>query len=487
MDCNVFTPIELPCGRTVENRLVKAAMYEHMSNFSGGPPNVFHYGLYSEWAKHGWGMIITGNVQVSPHHLTLGRDIVVPATLDQEDLKPFEKLAQVIHGGIDDTRSLAIMQLSHAGRQSPNFIGGRLPFVAPLAPSPIRVGECHPGRGMIADFIFHSLFQVPKGMTTGDILYVQSSFVRGALLAHKSGFDGVQLHAAHGYLLAQFMNPKSNIRNDEYSVALENASRMLFEIVEAIRKVVPTAFVVGIKINSADYVTSGGSEEIDQHGEQRILDHIRSIGSWGIIDFIEISGGDYEMPDFLTSGRSEKLDRQAFFARFSQTVMKDLRSVPFSSTPLILLTGGLRSLSHIQTALTSRHADLLGIGRGAVLCPDLPRILRLVTQNSATPNTRDQKPFAHEPEALLRASKWIPSVKLIGAGVGTAWYTIRMRDISISQIKNPSVEPPPVDYNRGGLTAVFKMWAWFDFCTALPRVLGILLALSVAIGFLCYH
>jgi 2,4-dienoyl-CoA reductase-like NADH-dependent reductase (Old Yellow Enzyme family) len=173
-------------------------MYEHMSSFAGGPPNVFHYGLYSEWAKHGWGMIITGNVQVSPQHLTLGRDIVVPATLNEEDVEPFKRLAEVIHGGADDTRSLAIMQLSHAGRQSPNFIGGRLPFVAPLAPSPIRVGASHSGGGTIVDFVFHMLFQVPKGMTTGDILHVQSSFVRGALLAHKSGFDGVQIHAAHG-------------------------------------------------------------------------------------------------------------------------------------------------------------------------------------------------------------------------------------------------------------------------------------------------
>jgi 2,4-dienoyl-CoA reductase-like NADH-dependent reductase (Old Yellow Enzyme family) len=71
---------------------------------------------------------------------------------------------------------------------------------------------------------------------------------------------------------------------------------MLFELVEAIRKVVPPAFAIGIKINSADYVTSGGPAEADRHGEQRILDHIRTITSWGTIDFIEISGGDYEKP-----------------------------------------------------------------------------------------------------------------------------------------------------------------------------------------------
>ncbi|KAG2361859.1 hypothetical protein BDR07DRAFT_1358465 [Suillus spraguei] len=484
MDCNVFNPVDLPCGRTVQNRLVKTAMYEHMANFSGGPPNEFHYGLYSEWAKHGWGMTLTGNVQVSPHHLTLGRDIVIPPTLNAEDLKPFKRWAEVIHGTVDGTRTLAIMQLSHAGRQSANFIGGRLPFVPPLAPSSIRVGAGHTEnreRGAVSDLMFHALFQVPTEMTTLDILYVQSSFVRGAVLAYKSGFDGVQLHAAHGYLLAQFMSPKSNARNDEYSVAPENVTRMLFEIVDAIRKVVPATFIIGIKINSADYVTSGSTEEVSQEGERRVLGHIRTIASWGAIDFIEISGGDYEKPDFMACRGSQKIDRQAFFAQFSRTVMKDLHRspLPFPSVPLILLTGGLRSHSHLQAALMSKHADLLGIGRGAVLCPDLPKILRLQLQTSGSSSTWTDRPFAHEPEAVFRASKWVPSVKLIGAGVGTAWYTTRMRDIAVSQIKNPRAEPPSANYNRGGLIAVFKMWAWFDSGIALIWVVGIFTVLIV--------
>jgi len=190
----------------------------------------------------------------------------------------------------------------------------------------------------------------------------------------------------------------------------------------------------------------------------------------------------------MSSG-SEKSDRQAFFARFSQTVMKSLYQspLPFASIPLILLTGGLRSPSHLQTALASRHADLLGIGRCAILCPDLPKTLRSKTQKKALSSPWDEKPFAYEPDGLLRASKWMPNMKLIGAGVGTAWYTIRMRDIAISQTENPNVEPPPIDYSRGGLVAVFKMWAWFNFRITSSRVLGIFLALTVVIGVICYH
>lgn len=145
-------------------------------------------------------------------------------------------------------------------------------------------------------------------------------------------------------------------------------------------------------------------------------------------------------------------------------------------------------MSHLQTALASRHADLLGIGRGAILCPDLPKILRLKTQDSASPSAWDEKPFTHEPEAVFRASKWMARVKLIGAGIGTAWYTIRMRDIAVSQIENSSTEPPPVDYSRGGLIAVFKMWAWFGLSTVSKfRVLGIFLVLIIAIGVLFYY
>jgi len=98
-----------------------------------------------------------------------------------------------------------------------------------------------------------------------------------------------------------------------------------------------------------------------------------------------------------------------------------------------------------------------------------------------------ETPLLREPEAVLRASRRITSVKLVGAGVGTAWYTIRMREIAISHIKNPRVEPPPVDYSRGGLIAVFKMWAWFDLSAISSRVLEIFLALIVAIGILSYH
>lgn len=177
----------------------------------GGPPNKYHMGLYEEWAKHGWGMIITGNVQVSREHLTLGRDIVVPEVLGEDTLAPFKKLARTIHAeGLCEplTRPLAVMQLSHVGRQSPNVIGGRALGVPPMAPSPIRLGskKCVRSHDGIMSLgvqdtphpYFRALFQEPREMTLDDVKQVQQAFIRGALIALEAGFDGVQLHCAHG-------------------------------------------------------------------------------------------------------------------------------------------------------------------------------------------------------------------------------------------------------------------------------------------------
>lgn len=156
-------------------------------------------------------MIITGNIQVSREHLTLGRDIVVPEVLNEETLAPFEKLARTIHAKDSRERStcpLAIMQLSHVGRQSPNFVGGRRLGVPPMAPSPVRLGSNE--RVCSHDVVtpldvqntphpyFRVLFQKPREMTLYDIKHVQQAFIRGALGALKAGFDGVQLHCAHG-------------------------------------------------------------------------------------------------------------------------------------------------------------------------------------------------------------------------------------------------------------------------------------------------
>ncbi|CAK5261978.1 unnamed protein product [Mycena citricolor] len=298
-------------------------------------------------------------------------------------------------------------------------------------------------------------------MSLDDIDKVVDEFVRGAKLAVDTGFDGVELHAAHGYLLAQFMSSKvcsGVIGSGNYLIrhVVEPANRyysaqglkLLHRIADGIRMSVPSDFVLGIKINSADYSSNETT---------LVFEHFRTIASWGLFDFIEISGGDYENPDFITSRLSS---RQATFATFSQSAMQIVEGLP--KPPLILLTGGLNSPNLLHSVLSSHHAHLLGIGRSAVLRPDIPEILR------ACSDWQSNELFARDPDlqagTLRRVFDLLPPIKLIGAGVKMAWYTIGMRRLVglLQESKCRLRGFPPVDYSAGALRSVIVMWAWFQ-------------------------
>lgn len=179
--------------------------------FGGGPPNEYHFAIYSEWGGNEWGMVFTGNVQVADDHLTFGRDITLPKDLSDESLEPYRRLASLMQGRIpgrtptESEHPLAIAQLNHTGRQSMNFIGGR-GMGAPMGVSPIRVGDTIPNAGAVRNAFHKFVFSTPIEMATQDVEHVISRFVYGAEVAHKAGFDGVEVHAAHGCmhtLLAQ--------------------------------------------------------------------------------------------------------------------------------------------------------------------------------------------------------------------------------------------------------------------------------------------
>ncbi|KAF7339122.1 NADPH dehydrogenase [Mycena venus] len=423
----------------------QVALYEHLAGFLGGSPNEFHFRVYSRWSKYDWGMIFTGHVQVSPQHRSLARDLVLPRELSEKSLKPFRELAAAMHGSREE-KPLAIMQLNHAGRQSPNILGGRFPFAPPLGPSSIRVGSSLHNHGVLSDLLHRLIFQIPRSMSLLDIDEVVGAFVRGARLAAQTGYDGAQLHVAHGYLLAQFVSPKSNTRVDEYSCSPSNALRLLHRIVTETRAVVPSNFVLGLKINSADYAESYTA------GYASVLDHVLTIASWGSVDFIEISGGDYEKPDFIMSNPSSVTSRQAIFADFAHRALRAVASIP--KAPLILLTGGLTTPAQLHAALSCGHAHLLGIGRAAILRPDLPRLLTQVQPDS-------DAPFAPAPdqrlgERWMRIRQWLPRVKLLGAGAAMAWYVIALRRLAQP---GPFVQKP--NYSLGSLAGVWWVWAWF--------------------------
>lgn len=185
-------------------------MYEHFNPHGGGPPHSGHYALYRRWAKAGYGIILTGNTMVAKDHLTLGRDLLIPDEITDDVLLPWKRLADVMHNVDEVTgedppsedgfgRPLALIQLSHAGRQSLNVVGGRPPNAPPLGASPIRAGQSHmKTHGWFSRWLHRNMHPVPIEMTKQDIENAIAQFVRGAELAARCGFDGVQIHGAHG-------------------------------------------------------------------------------------------------------------------------------------------------------------------------------------------------------------------------------------------------------------------------------------------------
>ncbi|KAJ8502609.1 hypothetical protein ONZ45_g11596 [Pleurotus djamor] len=428
-------------------------MYEHLSSLFGGPPNPLHWAIYSRWSRAEWGMIVTGNVQVCGNHLTLGRDLVIPKKLTNASLEPFKRLASAMHTSV---KSLAIMQLSHSGRQSANVIGGRLDFSRPLAPSAIRVGSSSSTR--LSAAIHRLAFRTPKAMCKDDIDYVIDAFVRGARTAIQAGFDGIQLHAAHGYLLSQFLSAKTNLRRDGYSAA--NGLRLINEIIVQIRHEAPPQFIIGVKINAADYASSATVDHA--------LAHVVGLASSGNVDFIEISG------EFMAASQTLS-PRQVFFSQFSQEALAALDKAHYDHPrPLVILTGGFSAPSQMYSALQCKHADLLGIGRYSVMFPELPLLLRQQEAKGLPPSTASfgARPLV-ESNSVARQSgicTWlwneIAQVKLVGSGVGVAWYTVTLRRMAETEEHQPQSDPRTRNYNdtlqldMTPLRAVASMWLW---------------------------
>ncbi|KAG8817730.1 hypothetical protein FRC17_011125 [Serendipita sp. 399] len=244
-----------------------------------------------------------------------------------------------------------------------------------------------------------------------DINQTIAQYVHGAELAKEAGFDGVQLHGSHGYLITQFMSPKTNARKDEYSQPL----LFLYRIASQIRKQMPKKFVLAVKLNAADYVEGGMTEEESLH-------HVEEITKWELFDIIEISGGDYENPEFIGHGSK----RQAFFLRFAQRASSTVEMVASKlgiQPPAILLTGSLREQASIASVLRKKEASLIGIGRPSVVLPSYPRFLideRIPPEDIPTP---------FEPV--------LPKLgisKLAGASVNTMWYCYEMKRLANSML-----------------------------------------------------
>jgi 2,4-dienoyl-CoA reductase-like NADH-dependent reductase (Old Yellow Enzyme family) len=330
----LFTSFTFPSGLTIKNRLVKAAMEENLATQEQLPGKAL-FNLYSRWAQGGVGLIITGNVMVD--HLAM----TGPGGLALEDRTPlgaFKELAVLAKQ--NDTKIL--MQINHPGRQVFKKMGGKV-----LSPSDIALNM---GK-------HSSLFTQPKAMTDDDILDLINRFVSTAKGAETAGYDGVEVHAAHGYLLAQFLSPLTNKRTDQWGGSLENRARLLIEVIKAIRLECARSFTVAVKLNSADFQRGG----FDVDDAEKVVHMLAPLA----VDLVELSGGSYEAP--AMQGRTadnRTLAREAYFLEFAERIAK-------TTTIPVMTTGGIRKAAIAKQVINSGVA-LVGMASALALSPDLP-------------------------------------------------------------------------------------------------------------------
>ena len=381
----LFQPLTFTNGKTAKNRFFKSAMEEQLAKHNQPTQMLVH--LYDTWAKGGIGISVTGNVMVAENGKGSINDVVITDERSMDTLKAWAKA-----GTQNDT--LLIMQINHAGKQSPKVINP-----VPVAPSAVAL------KGM------DGFINPPRALADNEIETIIQQFIQTAKIAEQAGFSGVQIHGAHGYLVSQFLSPHHNQRTDKWGGSLENRMRFLVEIYQGIRAVVRPEFLVGLKLNSADF-QKGGFDETDSI---QVVQKMSELG----IDFIEISGGNYESPEMLTAKASTK-QREAFFIDYAEKA----RAV--SQVPLII-TGGFRSQLAMNDALNSGHLDFIGIARPLALMPDLPNQIKNGTYQIIT-TERIKTGFA-------------PVDKKLGAVLEMDWYMYQMALIGRGKQPNPKLSP----------------------------------------------
>ena len=374
--------LKLPCGAVLSNRIAKAAMTEGLADVAGQPTAELEK-LYGIWSDGGAGLHLSGNIQIDADHLERPGNVII-------DTMPDEAMRAALNrwtAAATRNGNHFWAQISHAGRQTMKSVNPH-----PKAPSAVKLGL--PG----------GQFGMPVALTEEEILRLISRFGQAAQVCRDNGFTGVQIHAAHGYLISQFLSPRSNLRDDRWGGSLENRARFLLFIVNTVRQRVGPGFPISVKLNSADFQRGGFA-----------FDDSVQVASWlqdAGVDLIEISGGTYEQPKLLGIEGMEAeeaqpvaettLAREAYFVDFAKA-MKDEISIP------LMVTGGFRTASAMDQALKTGAADVIGLGRPMCVMPEAPK--RLIGGMAMLPRVENQLKLLPEWLASLRKIKMVRGIE----------------------------------------------------------------------------
>lgn len=327
-------------GMVLRNRMVRSATAECMAQANGVPKHGLA-AMYKDLAEGGVGLIITGHMYV---HRT-GKAHPGMTGIDNDRL--VDPLSDLVPG-VHEAGGRIAVQINHAGRQT------RDPSVAdPVAPSEIAPSGNRSGA---------------RAMTSDEIETLIEAYGRAAARAKAAGFDAVQIHAAHGYLISQFLSPLTNRRTDAFGGSLENRMRFLERVAGAVREAVGPGFPVLIKLGLRDEDDAGLT----------LAEGLQVVGRLAefSIDAVEISGGiagsrNFNIPAAIRPGQNE-----AYFRPWAAQA-RQATELP------IVLVGGFRSLDSMEETLASGDAQFISLCRPLICEPDLPHRLQSGIQTAS--------------------------------------------------------------------------------------------------------
>lgn len=317
-------------GMSLPNRLVRSATWEGMCEQDGRPTRKLA-ACYANLAQGGVGLIITGYTFIHPDGKQLPGQMGIHTDAFAAEMEALTAAVH-LHGG------KICLQLVHAGGQASAKTIGR----QPVAPSALAVAQ-YP--------------EPPAELSREEITELVARFGAGAKRAKEYGFDAVQLHAAHGYLINQFLSPLTNRRSDSYGGSVENRSRFLLEVYRRVRSAVGDEFPVLVKLNGADNV-EGGLELGDAIHAARALDEEG-------IDAIEVSGGTPAAGDQTPVRQGIVSKEQEAYNLSLASRIKNVVGCP------VMVVGGLRSLEVIEGIIRREEADFAAMARPFIREPHL--------------------------------------------------------------------------------------------------------------------
>ncbi len=393
--------LTLPCGHRVANRLCKSAMTEGLAD-AHDHATAAHQRLYSTWARGGAAIQLSGNIMIDRRYLERSGNVVAEGDSGLPQLRAWAQT--VCEGG-----SQLWAQISHPGRQCPRLVN-----LTPLAPSEVQLN-------------LGGNFGRPRAATEADIQDIIQRFADTAARVKEAGFDGVQIHSAHGYLLSQFLSPRTNQRQDRWGGSLANRASLLLSVIAAVRARVGPAYPIAVKLNSSDFVKGGFT-----------LDESIQVVLWlndAGVDLLEVSGGTYEQLEFFKPQAASEIrdstrEREAMFLEYAKSI-KAVARMP------IMVTGGFRTLAGMEAALAGGHSDMIGLARPFCLDPDFPARM-LAGQMARLPVPEDH--------LVLGQGFWGPNspssvMRALNNQAQAGWYYHQIERLGAGLAPEPDVSP----------------------------------------------